>query len=71
MERDQRLLIDIGKYSAWRQVSERWHPIQGAFNASAEISMSPEGLQLTPNHEGKIILQVAGATGSIQARRAY
>lgn len=70
-ERDQRLLIDIGKYSAWRQVSERWYPIQGAFNASAEISMSPEGLQLTPNHEGKIILQVAGATGSIQARRAY
>lgn len=71
MERDQQLLIDIGKYSAWRQVSERWYPIQGAFNASAEISMSPEGLQLTPNHEGKIILQVAGATGTIQARRAY
>lgn len=71
MERDQRLLVDIGKYSAWRQVSERWYPIQGAFNASAEISMSPEGLQLTPNHEGKIILQVVGATGSIQARRAY
>lgn len=71
MESDQRLLIDVGKYSAWRQVSERWYPIQGAFNASAEISMSPEGLQLTPNHEGKIILQVTGATGAIQARRAY
>ena len=71
MESDQRLLIDIGKYSAWRQVSERWYPLQGAFNASAEISMSPEGLQLTPNHEGKIVLQVTGATGAIQARRAY
>lgn len=71
MESDQRLLIDVGKYSAWRQVSERWYPIQGAFNASAEISMSPEGLQLTPNHEGKIVLQVTGATGAIQARRAY
>lgn len=71
MESDQRLLVDVGKYSAWRQVSERWYPIQGAFNASAEISMSPEGLQLTPNHEGKIILQVTGATGAIQARRAY
>nr|DAD91971.1 MAG TPA: tail protein [Siphoviridae sp. ctdoa10]DAE08808.1 MAG TPA: tail protein [Siphoviridae sp. ctAiL5] len=71
MESDQRLLVDVGKYSAWRQVSERWYPLQGAFNASAEISMSPEGLQLTPNHEGKIILQVTGATGAIQARRAY
>lgn len=71
MESDQRLLIDVGKYSAWRQVSERWYPLQGAFNASAEISMSPEGLQLTPNHEGKIVLQVTGATGAIQARRAY
>lgn len=71
MESDQRLLIDVGKYSAWRQVSERWYPIQGAFNASAEISMSPEGLQLTPNHEGKIVLQVTGTTGAIQARRAY
>lgn len=71
MESDQRLLVDVGKYSAWRQVSERWYPIQGAFNASAEISMSPEGLQLTPNHEGKIVLQVTGATGAIQARRAY
>lgn len=70
-ESDQRLLIDVGKYSAWRQVSERWYPLQGAFNASAEISMSPEGLQLTPNHEGKIVLQVTGATGAIQARRAY
>lgn len=70
-ETDQRLLIDVGKYSAWRQVSERWYPLQGAFNASAEISMSPEGLQLTPNHEGKIVLQVTGATGAIQARRAY
>lgn len=71
MESDQRLLIDVGKYSAWRQVSERWYPLQGAFSASAEISMSPEGLQLTPNHEGKIVLQVTGATGAIQARRAY
>jgi hypothetical protein len=71
MESDQRLLIDVGKYSAWRQVSERWYPINGAFNASAEISMSPEGLQLTPNHEGKIVLQVTGTTGAIQARRAY
>lgn len=71
MESDQRLLIDVGKYSAWRQVSERWYPLQGAFNASAEISMSPEGLQLTPNHEGKIVLQVTGVTGAIQARRAY
>lgn len=71
MESDQRLLVDVGKYSAWRQVSERWYPLQGAFNASAEISMSPEGLQLTPNHEGKIVLQVTGATGAIQARRAY
>jgi len=71
METGQRLLIDVGKYSAWRQVSERWYPLQGAFNASAEISMSPDGLQLTPNHEGKIVLQVTGATGSIQARRAY
>lgn len=71
MEPDQRLLVDVGKYSAWRQVSERWYPLQGAFNASAEISMSPEGLQLTPNHEGKIVLQVTGATGAIQARRAY
>lgn len=71
METDQRLLIDVGKYSAWRQVSERWYPLQGASNASAEISMSPEGLQLTPNHEGKISLQVVGATGAIQARRAY
>lgn len=71
MESGQRLLVDVGKYSAWRQVSERWYPLQGAFNASAEISMSPEGLQLTPNHEGKIVLQVTGATGAIQARRAY
>lgn len=71
VESDQRLLVDVGKYSAWRQVSERWYPLQGAFNASAEISMSPEGLQLTPNHEGKIVLQVTGATGAIQARRAY
>lgn len=71
MESDQRLLIDVGKYSAWRQVSEHWYPINGAFNASAEISMSPEGLQLTPNHEGKIVLQVTGTTGAIQARRAY
>lgn len=71
MESDQRLLVDVGKYSAWRQVSERWYPLRGAFNASAEISMSPEGLQLTPNHEGKIVLQVTGATGAIQARRAY
>ena len=71
MEPGQRLLIDVGKYSAWRQVSERWYPLNGAVNASAEISMSPEGFQLTPSHEGKIILQVTGATGVIQARRAY
>lgn len=71
MESSQRLLIDVGKYSAWRQVSERWYPLQGAFNASAEISMSPNGFQLTPNHEGKIILQVTGTMGTIQARRAY
>lgn len=71
MEPSQRLLIDVGKYSAWRQVSERWYPLQGAFNASAEISMSPEGFQLTPNHEGKIVLQVTGTTGLVQARRAY
>lgn len=71
MEPGQRLLIDVGKYSAWRQVSERWHPLSGTVNASAEISMSPEGFQLTPNHEGKIVLQVTGTTGVIQARRAY
>lgn len=71
MEPGQRLLIDVGKYSAWRQVSERWYPLSGAVNASAEISMSPEGFQLTPNHEGKIVLQVTGTTGVIQARRAY
>ena len=52
-------------------MSERWYPLNGAVNASAEISMSPEGFQLTPNHEGKIVLQVTGATGAIQARRAY
>ena len=52
-------------------MSERWYPLQGAFNASAEISMSPNGFQLTPNHEGKIVLQVTGTTGLIQARRAY
>jgi len=71
MEPGQRLLVDVGKYSAWRQVSERWYPLSGAVNASAEISMSPEGFQLTPNHEGKIVLQVTGTTGVIQARRAY
>lgn len=71
MEPGQRLLIDVGKYAAWRQVSERWYPLNGAVNASAEISMSPEGFRLTPNHEGKIVLQVTGTTGVIQARRAY
>lgn len=71
MEGGQRLLIDVAQYSAWRQVAERWTPLDGAVNASAEISMSPEGFQLTPNHEGKIVLQVTGTNGSIQARRAY
>ena len=71
MEQDQRLLIDVAKYSAWRQVSERWYPLQGAYNASAEISMSPAGFMLTPNHEGKIVVETTGTTGSIQARRAY
>jgi hypothetical protein len=71
MEADQRLLIDVARYDAWRQVSERWGPAPGSPSRASEISMSPEGLQLTPNHEGKIVLQVTGATGSIQARRAY
>lgn len=71
METDQRLLIDVARYDAWRQVSERWEPVPGSPSRASEISMSPEGLQLTPNHEGKIVLQVTGATGSIQARRAY
>lgn len=71
METDQRLLIDVARYDAWRQVSERWGPTPGSPSRASEISMSPEGLQLTPNHEGKIVLQVTGATGSIQARRAY
>ncbi len=71
METDQRLLIDVARYDAWRQVSERWAPVPGSPSRASEISMSPEGLQLTPNHEDKIVLQVTGATGSIQARRAY
>nr|DAP76121.1 MAG TPA: tail protein [Caudoviricetes sp.] len=71
MEPGQRLLIDVARYDAWRQVSERWGPVPGSPSRASEISMSPSGFQLTPNHEGKIVLQVTGATGAIQARRAY
>lgn len=65
------LLVDVAAYSAWRQESDGWEPAQGAVDASPEISMSPGGLTLTPNHEGKIVLKVTGATGHIRARRAY
>lgn len=71
MEGGQRLLIDVARYDAWRQVSERWEPVPGIPSRAAEISMSPEGFQLTPNSEGKIVLQVTGTAGSIRARRAY
>ena len=67
----QHLLVDVASYSAWRQESDGWEPAQGAVDASPEISMSPGGLTLTPNHEGKIVLKVTGATGHIHARRAY
>ena len=67
----QHLLVDVASYSAWRQESDGWEPAQGAVDASPEISMSPGGLTLTPNHEGKIVLKVTGATGYIRARRAY
>lgn len=67
----QHLLVDVASYSAWRQDSDGWEPAQGAVDASPEISMSPGGLTLTPNHEGKIVLKVTGATGHIRARRAY
>ena len=67
----QHLLVDVASYSAWRQESDGWEPSQGAVDASPEISMSPGGLTLTPNHEGKIVLKVTGATGHIRARRAY
>ena len=67
----QHLLVDVASYSAWRQESDGWEPAQGAVDASPEISMSPGGLTLTPNHEGKIVLKVTGATGHIRARRAY
>ena len=71
MEGGQRLLIDVARYDAWRQVSERWEPLSGAPSRASEISMSPDGFQLTPNSEGKIVLQVTGTAGSIRARRAY
>lgn len=71
MEPGQRLLIDVARYDAWRQVSERWEPAPGVPSRASEISMSPSGFQLTPNHEGEIALQVTGAAGLIQARRAY
>lgn len=67
----QHILIDVSSYSAWRQESDGWEPVQGAVDASAEISMSPDGLTITPDHEGKIVLEVTGATGHIRARRAY
>lgn len=67
----QYLLVDVASYSAWRQESDTWEPAQGSVDASAEISMSPDGLTITPNHEGKIVLKVTGATGHIRARRAY
>lgn len=67
----QHLLVDVAYYSAWRQESDGWEPARGAVDASPEISMSPGGLTLTPNHEGKIVLKVTGATGHIRARRAY
>ena len=67
----QYLLVDVASYSAWRQDSDGWEPAQGAVDASAEISMSPGGLTITPDHEGKIVLKVTGATGHIRARRAY
>lgn len=67
----QRLLVDVARYEAWKVDSDAWTPGNGAQGATAGLSMSPLGLRLTPDSEGRVSVEVTGGTGKIKARRAY
>lgn len=67
----QRLLVDVARYEAWKIDADRWEVGSGAQDASAGLSMSPNGFQLTPDTEGSIAVEITGGAGVIRARRAY
>ena len=67
----QWLLVDVARYEAWKIDADRWVAGSGAQVASAGLSMSPNGFQLTPDSEGRVAVEVTGGTGVIRARRAY
>ena len=71
VEGGQRLLVDVSRYEAWKIDSDLWAAASGARGASAGLSMSPAGFQLTPDSEGRVAVEVTGGTGVVRARRAY
>ena len=68
---EYRVLIDVASYSAVQQAFNGWELAPSHKEASAEISMSPGGFQLTPGPDGKIVLATSGGTGYVRARKAY
>ena len=68
---DERVLVDVERYSAVRQKSTGWVVLEGAVDVSAQISMSAGGFRLTPDTGGVVSLQVSGGSGYVRARRAY
>lgn len=67
----ERLLVDVASYRAWKNPSADWQVAEGARSADGEISMSPGGLRLTPDADGKISITATGCTGYVRIRRAY
>lgn len=68
---DDRIIVDVQNYSAYRQTSTDWPVLDNAVDVSGQISMSAGGFRLTPNSDGQVRLTVTGGSGYVRARRAY
>nr|DAK24352.1 MAG TPA: hypothetical protein [Caudoviricetes sp.] len=68
---DDRIIVDVQNYSAYRQTSTDWPILNNAVDVSGQISMSAGGFRMVPNSDGQIRLTVTGGTGYVRARRAY
>lgn len=67
----QRVLVDVGSYSAVKQSDAGWDVTSQAVDISNEISMSHRGFQLAPDPEGKVSVTVTGGSGYVRAKKAY
>lgn len=68
---DDRIIVDVQNYSAYRQTSTDWPILNNAVDVSGQISMSAGGFRMVPNADGQVRLTVTGGSGYVRARRAY